>query len=108
DARAGAASVAGEVVSFDAKRRVVTPADGRSATYDIASLNAGSRTELGVPGAAELALPVKPYERLLERLRVISRVAIAGGGASGAELAMALRHRGGEVTLYSEETSFAP
>jgi NADH dehydrogenase FAD-containing subunit len=107
-ARAGAAFVAGEVVSFDAKRHVVTLADGRSAVYDIASLNAGSRTDLATTGAAEFALPAKPYERLLERLRVISRVAIAGGGASGAELAMALRHRGGEVTLYSESTPFAP
>ena len=106
--RAGAEFVAGEMARLDADTRVVTLADGRSAAYDIASLNAGSLTELGVPGAAELALPVKPFERLLERLRVISRVAIAGGGASGAELAMALRHRGGEITLYSEGAPFAP
>jgi selenide, water dikinase len=107
-ARAHAEFVAGEVVRFDADRRAVTLADGRALSYDVASLNAGSRTALSAPGAAEFALPVKPFERLLERLRVISRVAIAGGGASGAELAMALRHRGGAITLYSEGTPFAP
>ena len=97
-----------EVVRLDADRRVATLADGRSLAYDIASLNAGSRTDLSAPGAAELALPVKPFERLLDRLRVISRVAIAGGGAAGAELAMALAWRGGAITLYSEAAAFPP
>jgi len=106
--RAYAEYVPGEVVRFDAERRVATLRDGRSLAYDIASLNAGSRTDLSVPGAAELALPVKPFERLLERLRVISRVAIAGGGAAGAELAMALAYRGGAITLYSEAVAFPP
>jgi selenide,water dikinase len=106
--RAYAGFLPGEVVRLDAERRVATLADGRSLAYDIASLNAGSRTDLSVPGAAEFALPVKPFERLLERLRVISRVAIAGGLAAGAELAMALAYRGGAITLYSEAASFPP
>ncbi|MFN2644054.1 MAG: FAD-dependent oxidoreductase [Burkholderiales bacterium] len=107
-ARADVEFVSGEIARFDAERRVATLSDGRSFSYDIASLNAGSRTDTSVPGADELALAVKPFERLLERLRVISRVAVAGGGAAGAELAMALRHRGGAVTLYSEGTPFPP
>lgn len=106
--RAYAEYLPGEVVRFDADRRIATLADGRSLAYDIASLNAGSRTDLSAPGAAELALPVKPFERLLDRLRVISRVAIAGGGAAGAELAMALAWRGGAITLYSEAPAFPP
>jgi pyridine nucleotide-disulfide oxidoreductase family protein len=106
--RAYAEFVAGEVVRLDAGRRTALLADGRSIAYDFASLNAGSRTDLSVPGAAEHALSVKPFERLLERLRVISRVAIAGGGAAGVELAMALAHRGGAITLYSEARVFAP
>jgi selenide,water dikinase len=51
---------------------------------------------------------VKPFERLVDALRQVSHVAVAGGGAGGAELAMALRQRGGEVTLYSERTVFGP
>jgi selenide,water dikinase len=35
-------------------------------------------------------------------------VAIAGAGAAGAELAMALRHAGAAVTLYSEQPSMPP
>ena len=107
-ARAYAEFVPGSLVRLDAARRVALLADGRQLPYDIASLNVGSRTEDTTPGAHEHALPLKPYERLVERLRYDAHVAIAGGGASGAELAMALRHRGVVVTLYSEQSAFVP
>jgi len=100
--------IAGSVERLDAERRIATLSDGRELVFDFASLNAGSRTEDAVPGAGEHALSVKPFERLVDRLRVVSHVAVAGGGAAGAELAMALRYRGGEVTLYSERASFSP
>src|SRR5438105_416252 len=106
--RAFAEFVPGSLVRLDAARRVALLADGRQLPYDIASLNVGSRTEDATPGAHEHALPLKPYERLVERLRYDAHVAIAGGGASGAELAMALRHRGVVVTLYSEQSPFVP
>jgi selenide,water dikinase len=99
--------IAAAVEQLDAERRIATLSDGRELAFDFASLNAGSRTEDAVPGSREHALSVKPFERLVERLRVVSHVAVAGGGAAGAELAMALRYRGGEVTLYSERASFA-
>ena len=35
------------------------------------------------------------------------RVAVAGAGVAGAEIAMALRHRGAQVTLYSEKTAIS-
>lgn len=101
--RAFAEFVPGSLVRLDAARRVALLADGRQIQYDIASLNVGSRTEDETPGAHEHALPLKPYARLLERVRYDAHIAIAGGGASGAELAMALRHRGALVTLYSEQ-----
>jgi selenide,water dikinase len=98
--------VEGEVAALDARRRVATLADGREIAYDVASLNAGSRPEISVPGAAEHALPVKPFDRFVRELRLAPRIAIGGGGAAGAELAMALRHRGCAVTLYSESSAF--
>ena len=98
--------IAGSVEHLDAERRAAILSDGRELAFDFASLNAGSQTEDAVPGSREHALSVKPFERLVERLRVVSHVAVAGGGAAGAELAMALRYRGGEVTLYSERASF--
>jgi selenide,water dikinase len=106
-AHAYAEFVPGRVRALDAARRAVTLDDGREIGYDVLSLNAGSRTQDSVPGAREHALSVKPFERLADELRLGSHIAIAGGGAAGAELAMALRHRGGEVTLYSEQATFA-
>ena len=100
--------VPGSIVRLDAARRVALLADGRQIPYDIASLNVGSRTGEETPGAHDYALPLKPYERLVERLRDDAHVAIAGGGAAGAELAMALRYRGAVVTLYSEASPFPP
>ena len=100
--------ITGSVVRLDAERRVALLADGRQLQYDIASLNVGSRTADETPGAHEHALPLKPYERLVERLRYDAHIAIAGGGASGAELAMALRHRGAVVTLYADASPFPP
>lgn len=94
----------GEVARFDAEARLATLKDGRSFGYDLASLNAGSLVDTSLPGA-EHALAVKPFDQFLSRLRLAARVAVVGGGAAGAELAMALRHRGAQVTLYSESAS---
>ena len=92
----------GEVDRLDAAGRLATLKDGRSFGYDFASLNAGSLVDDSVPGA-EHALAVKPFERFLSQLKLAERVAVVGAGAAGAEVAMALRHRGAQVTLYSEK-----
>src|SRR5262245_37238988 len=76
--------------------------DGRSFAYDVVSINAGSVIGESLPGS-EHALPVKPFDEFLARLRIAERVAVVGAGAAGAELAMALRHRGAQVTLYSDK-----
>ena len=91
----------GEVERFDAEGRLATLKDGRSFGYDTASLNAGSLVDASLPGAQH-ALAVKPFDRFLAQLRIAERVAVVGAGPAGAELAMALRHRGAQVTLYSE------
>jgi NADH dehydrogenase FAD-containing subunit len=104
--RAYAEFVPATVTALDAERRVATLSDGRQFTFDVASLNAGSAVADGVPGAREHALPVKPFEALVDRSRRAGHIAIAGGGAAGAELAMALRHQGREVTVYSDRSIF--
>jgi len=90
------------VTRLDLARRTAVLADGRTLAYDIASLNVGSRVDTSVRGA-NLALAVKPFAKLLGALGTPRRIAIAGAGAAGAELAMALRFRGAEaVALYSD------
>ena len=91
------------VTHLDTGGGLATLDNGQTLRADVVLLNAGSAT-----GAPEHALSVKPFERLVDRMRFASHVAIAGGGAAGAELAMALRRRGGEVTLYSDATPFDP
>jgi pyridine nucleotide-disulfide oxidoreductase family protein len=91
---------------LDLEKRSVLLADGRTLSYDIASLNVGSLVDTSVPGA-ERALAAKPFDTLLNKLGTPSRVAVAGAGAAGAELAMALRFRGAQaVALYSDAQAF--
>ena len=98
--------IAGTVVGIDAARRAVKLADGSELAYEFLSLNAGSLPDVSVPGAAQHALQVKPFDPFVRDARFPPRVALAGGGAAGAELAMAFRHRGCAVTLYSEGNTF--
>jgi pyridine nucleotide-disulfide oxidoreductase family protein len=97
----------GAVERLDVAKRRALLNDGRSFAYDYASLNVGSRIDTSLPGA-EHALPVKPYDDFLAKLRIAERVAVVGAGAAGAELAMALRYRGAAVTLYSDKPRLAP
>ncbi len=98
--------IEGAVVALDAARRVARLDDGSELAYDVVSLNAGSLVDASVPGAAQHALQVKPFDHFVREVRFPPRVALAGGGAAGAELAMAFRHRGCAVTLFSENNTF--
>ena len=93
---------------LDADRRLALLADGSELGYDFASLNVGSLIDSSIPGSREHALPARPFENFLDRLGDAKRIALAGGGAAGAELAMALACRGAAVTLYSDKPAFAP
>jgi pyridine nucleotide-disulfide oxidoreductase family protein len=104
--RAYAEFVEDSVVGLDTVGKVLRLQSGRKLSYDFLSLNVGSRTDTSVPGSAEHALPVKPFDEFLSRLGIVRHVAIAGGGAAGVELAMAIRYRGAEVTIYSERDAF--
>lgn len=108
--RAFAEFVQGEVESIDAAARSVRLRGGRELRYGYASLNVGSRVDATLPGAAEHAVAVRPFEEFMRRLAAAGarEVAVIGGGAAGAEVAMAIRHHGAGVTLYSERMAFAP
>ena len=104
--RAYAEFIPGTVTALDVEQRVATLSDSRKLPFDVASLNAGSAVAHPVPGSRECALPVKPFEQLFDHLKRVGHIAIAGGGPAGAELAMALRHQGREVTVYSDRSMF--
>jgi selenide, water dikinase len=99
--------IPGTLASLDAARRVAKLVDGAELSYDVVSLNAGSMVDTSVTGAAQHALRVKPFEQFVRDVRFVPRIAVAGGGAAGAELAMAFRHRGCAVTLFSERSAFS-
>jgi NADH dehydrogenase FAD-containing subunit len=101
--------IEGEVAKLAPERKVATLKDGAELEYDLVSLNVGSLVERSIPGAG-LALAAKPFEAFFDKLRTVkvNRVAIAGAGAAGAELAMALRYRGAAVTLYAERPQLEP
>ncbi len=104
-ARAQCDFIEDSLAGIDAAARSVTLEGGQRLQYDLLSLNVGSRVEASSPGAVRHAMPVKPFENLLS-LGPLRHVAIAGGGAAGVELAMALRYRGVEVTVYSDRDAF--
>jgi selenide,water dikinase len=103
-ATAGAAFVAGEVVSVDAAARRITLADGTGTGFDLLSLDVGITPRLdAIEGAARHAVAVKPisafrpkWEALVEAVRRPDgprRIAVVGGGAAGFELAFAAAER---------------
>jgi selenide,water dikinase len=101
--------ILGEVVKLDPAQKLARLADGSELEFDQVSINVGALPERAIPGA-QFALSVKPHEAFYEKLRTVklNRVAIAGAGLAGAEIAMALRHRGAAVTLYSEQAELWP
>lgn len=102
--------VRGSVESLDLAARVARLAGGELLRYDVVSLNIGSRVADPIPGAWQHALPVKPFDAFLAGLHGerFARVAVVGAGAGGLEVAMALRHRGAVVTLYSDRPALHP
>jgi selenide,water dikinase len=100
---AGARLYRDEAVGLDRAAGRVLCAGRPPVRYDLVSLDIGSTPDLGVPGAAEHAIPVKPIGRFLEKwaglvTRVQAsagpfRVAVVGGGAGGVELLLSVRHR---------------
>jgi pyridine nucleotide-disulfide oxidoreductase family protein len=91
----------GCAIAIDAVRRIVRTRD-REIGYDVLSIDTGAViARETIPGAREHGLFVRPIEhfvRLWRDLEALAAqrplsVAMIGGGAAGAELAMAIQHR---------------
>ena len=94
----GGRFVRDRVVSIDRRARTVRLESGAGLAYDAVSLNVGSDVPLAhVPGAEAYAWPVKPTGNLWRLRRHLedrfargggpTRIVVAGGGASGCEVA---------------------
>lgn len=93
-----------EVVGIDRAARKVLCRNRPPVSYDVLSINIGSTPQLvGIPGAGDFSVPVKPIRRFNERwLALLARVrgqvgkttiAVVGAGAGGVELTLAMQHR---------------
>lgn len=108
----GAVLLLDRAVGLDAGKRTVLLERGNAIEYDFLSLNTGSVTDTRVPGSAEFALAAKPFEPFLQRWELArgtaKRFAVAGSGAAGVELAMAIRFRRPDapMVLFSERNMF--
>lgn len=108
----GAVLLLDRAVGLDPVNRIVRLERGGEIRYDLLSLNSGSVTDSRVPGSAEFAVPAKPFEPFLHRWEsacaTANRFAVAGSGAAGVELAMAIRFRRPDapVVLFSERSMF--
>ena len=88
--------------------------------FDIASIDIGAATAISaIPGAIEHGLPVKPLDHFLARLEAGQAtlpagctVVVAGGGAGGCELALAVQQRlkalNPNVTLVTDQLELLP
>jgi selenide,water dikinase len=103
---AGCRYVAAAINGLHADAKLAFCDSGETLEYDVASIDIGSTpATLGVSGASRHGLKVKPTDRflsqwdaVLERARRNDlpdgfRIVMAGGGAAGVEVLLAVRHR---------------
>jgi selenide,water dikinase len=93
-----------EAVRIDPVNRQVICANRPPVSYDLLSINIGSRPETTtVQGASEFTTPVKPINRFVDRWHRLServlnqagphRIAVVGAGAAGVEILLAIQFR---------------
>ena len=102
---AGVQLILSRAVGLDLNTNQVLLADRPPVAFDLLSIDIGSTpAALGVPGANDHAIPVKPiskflryWEKMVDRVsqtpNLPLRVAIVGGGAGGVELALSIQAR---------------
>lgn len=102
--RNGIGFTQGRIARLDPVARQVSLEDGTVLPYDAAALDVGSHSAMPeIPGFAVYGIPIKPLDAFTARLQgadPTAAAALIGGGVAGAEIALALRHRGARaVTL---------
>jgi selenide,water dikinase len=101
---AGVTFVEATIVAIDLESRVAVLGDGRRLGFSTLSLAIGSTPALdGIEGASTHAVAVRPWTRFLDRWQgwltdvrggaSTAGLAVVGGGAGGAEFAMAAAHQ---------------
>ena len=117
---AGARLIHAPATGLDPESRRLSVKGRPPLRYDVLSIDIGSSTDIDdIPGALEHGLPIKPLDRFLARLDAFeanlsagSPIVVAGGGAGGAELALALAHRlrhlSPQVTLVTNTPTLLP
>ena len=100
---AGVRFIEDSVTGLDPSRRIVRCAQAGDIAYDVVSLDIGAQVDHSMLAATTATLlPIRPIERFIvewSRLRESfigagrARIAVVGGGAAGAELALAMRYR---------------
>lgn len=96
---AGVKFLEGEVVKINHVDKDVTLDNGKQVTFDILSLNTGSKVVVPPSLESSRMVPIKPFyalEEAVSRLDSIvakRRIAVIGAGATGIELALAFRKR---------------
>lgn len=99
---AGARFIQARVEKLDPAMRLVYLQDRPPLAYDTLSINVGATPDLGVDGAAEFAIAVKPisqfwpaWQRQRDQMLQATQaknIAVVGGGAGSVELALAMAH----------------
>jgi len=109
--------VQGTAVGIDAAARRIQLADGSEIGYDVLSIDIGGVMDRdAIPSAREHGLflrPIEHFAKLWESVLQLAEqrslyVVVIGGGAAGAEIAMALQHRFGERARVSLVTGGGP
>jgi NADPH-dependent 2,4-dienoyl-CoA reductase/sulfur reductase-like enzyme len=100
--------ISGRAVSLDVTARRVTLSGDRKLSYDTCLLATGAEPRrLLIRGVdhprVRVVRSLHDVRQLLERLEQHERVAVAGSGFIGCEIASSLRRRGHAVTIVSDE-----
>ena len=105
----GISFVQGRIATIDPIAHQVLLQDGTDLSYDFAVLDVGSHSAMPeIQGFAQHGIPVKPLDGLstqLGRTDPTTPAVIIGGGVAGAEIALALRHRGAREVTVTEAKS---
>jgi NADPH-dependent 2,4-dienoyl-CoA reductase/sulfur reductase-like enzyme len=102
--------ISGRAVAIDTDARDVTLAGDRRLPYEMCLLATGAEPRrLPVPGVdhpkVRVVRTLHDVRMLLERLTERDRIAVAGSGFIGCEIASSLRRRGHAVTMISDEAA---